>query len=360
MNSHLDKIYSKIIEKYNFEKENIIGKGGFGIVYKIKRGNNYYAMKFISLNKNKDKEALNKTKKLVEDELIRSKYLNSVYFIKTKNIFKDETENLLIYSSVMDISRFSDLKYLLFSFYQNNIFKLNHIECIKKSMNLLLIKYFTIQILYALLVLKEHYLVHCDIKPENFLFGSNFSLKLSDFSLLKVLKINQDLELTSTTWIIKAKEYFENHKKVNYKNAYKVDIYTAGLVIYNLRYNQNIIDKSYEVFFHTKDIDEQKKDLIVQKDKEAQEKINNDNLNDTNFKQLLISMIEPEISDRPNIEELLTNKWVNKDLDIMNKIKNINESEEIKLLFEFQKFNEKKYKKRKRNKFIFRKPQKKK
>jgi hypothetical protein len=60
-------------------------------------------------------------------------------------------------------------------------------------------------------------------------------------------------------------------------------------------------------------------------------------------------MIQPIISNRASIEELLNNKWVNKNIELMQKIKNINDNEEIKLFIEFQKY---KKIKAKRKKFI--------
>ena len=49
-------------------------------------------------------------------------------------------------------------------------------------------------------------------------------------------------------------------------------------------------------------------------------------------------MIQSNISDRASIEYLLNNKWVNKNIEIMEKIKNINDNEEIKLFVEYQKY----------------------
>ena len=49
-------------------------------------------------------------------------------------------------------------------------------------------------------------------------------------------------------------------------------------------------------------------------------------------------MINPDISKRINIRDLINNKWVNEDTNIINKIYNINDGEEMKIFFEFQKY----------------------
>ena len=58
-------------------------------------------------------------------------------------------------------------------------------------------------------------------------------------------------------------------------------------------------------------------------------------------------MIQPIISNRASIEEILNNKWVNKNIELMQKIKNINDNEEIKLFVEFQKYKKIKVKRKK-------------
>jgi serine/threonine protein kinase len=243
---------------------------------------------------------------------------------------------------LMEKSQFNDLKYFIFYFYHGNMLKLNNnISYFPrlKYMNLLTIKFFTHQILQSLVFFKEHYLIHCDIKAENLLLCNRFILKLCDFSLMKLIINNSDLLLTNSTWNIKGIEYYNKHKIVNNKDVYKVDIFYAGLVIYLLMYNKHIISKDCKIILQNEEIDyETKIHLIKEKIQIAQNEISNDDLiKDNDFKQLIISMIEPNISDRSNIENLLMNKSMNNDNEIIKKIYYINECEEIKLFVEFQK-----------------------
>ena len=347
----MEEIYNNIINQHNLIKVSLIGKGGYGTVYLVKKDNNLFAMKIIGINKKvKKQQLLKESIHSIQQELSWSKNMNSLYCVNTLSIFKDELKDYIIFSMVMEIAKYNDLKYFTYYYFENNILSLNN--KIKNKLNNLTVKYFLYQIFQSLTFLKEHLLVHCDIKLDNYLLFNYFILKLSDFSCMRLLNLNDDLQLKSTTWNIKGKEYFTNDKKVNFSNAFKVDIYCTGAMIYKLRYNNYIIDKKLKEFFINEKISpEEKIDKIEKQIKNAIVLIKNDNVNE-DFKKLLISMIECDINDRPNIENLLNDKWINEDHEIINKIKSINETEEIKIFLEFEKH---KIIKRKRKKFTFNK-----
>ena len=347
----MEEIYNYIIQKHKLIKVSLIGKGGYGTVYLVKKENNVFAMKIINLEKKgKNKHLLNESINSIQQELSWSKNMNSLYCVNTLSIYKDEVHDYIIFSMVMEIAKYNNLMYFIKYYYRNNFLWLNNEKMNK--LNILTMKFFIYQIFQSLLFLKEHLLVHCDIKLDNYLLFNYFILKLSDFSCMRLLNLNDDLQLKSTTWNIKGKEYFTNDKKVNFSNAFKVDIYCTGAMIYKLRYNNYIIDKKLKEFFINEKISpEEKIDKIEKQIKNAIVLIKNDNVNE-DFKKLLISMIECDINDRPNIENLLNDKWINEDHEIINKIKSINETEEIKIFLEFEKH---KIIKRKRKKFTFNK-----
>ena len=350
----MEEIYNNIINQHNLIKVSLIGKGGYGTVYLVKKDNNLFAMKIIGINKKvKKQQLLKESIHSIQQELSWSKNMNSLYCVNTLSIFKDELKDYIIFSMVMEIAKYNDLKYFTYYYFENNILSLNN--KIKNKLNNLTVKYFLYQIFQSLTFLKEHLLVHCDIKLENYLLCNHFVLKLTDFSCMKLLKENEDLQLKSSTWNIKGKEYYSNNKIVNYSNAFKIDIYCAGLMIYKLRYNKYIIDKDLKDYFNDKNItDIYKCEKINEKIEESIKFIKQDNEIEEDFKNILISMIQYDINDRSNIENLLNNKWINEH-EIINKIKKINEAEEIKLFLEFEKY---KLNKRKRFKFIFKKKEK--
>ena len=59
-------------------------------------------------------------------------------------------------------------------------------------------------------------------------------------------------------------------------------------------------------------------------------------------------MIEPDISKRATIEDILGNKWLNEEKEIIDKIHRLNEGEDVKLFIEFQKYDKKFYEKKKK------------
>ena len=323
--------------KHEFKLKSILGKGGFGNVFEINVNGNWYAWKIIKVSKNVDNKKLQETIKRIEDELVWSKNLKSQYCIKTYSIFKDEINDKIIYSSVMEKAIFSDLKYWFFYYYNGNLLHINNSNNLR--INLIMIHFFLYQIIQILFFLKEQCTVHCDIKSENLLIGNNFQLKISDFSVLKLNEKNKIFQLTNSTFSIKGPEYYNENKEIDIDNSYKVDIYGAGLIIFHLIYKiQLISDKKF--FFDKTNSKEKKKNYIIKKINEAITTIKNDKYlkDEVDFKDLLISMIQSNISDRASIEYLLNNKWVNKNIEIMEKIKNINDNEEIKLFVEYQKY----------------------
>ena len=60
-----------------------------------------------------------------------------------------------------------------------------------------------------------------------------------------------------------------------------------------------------------------------------------------------------QIENRPTIKELVDNKWVNEDYDLIKKIKNINYNQNLKIFIELQKCTFCLKVNRKRKKFIF-------
>ncbi len=78
---------------------------------------------------------------------------------------------------------------------------------------------------------------------------------------------------------------------------------------------------------------------------------------DKDFKKFLCSLIKYDPNERPNFEEIYRNKWVNKNVQEINKIYDINNQNEEKLIMELNKsdflITKKKELKKSDNKFIF-------
>lgn len=147
-----------IINDYIFNEKDIIGKGGFSIVYKgINKNNN----DLVAIKVDKKKK-YNKKESIIYDLL-----KNENNIIKKINYFEDENSSYLI----------------LPLYYKSceKIFKKN-----KNSFNEKDILMIGIQILQQLNYIHKNNLIHQDVKPDNFIFDKiSNKFKLIDFGLCK-------------------------------------------------------------------------------------------------------------------------------------------------------------------------------
>ena len=161
----------KIENTFNnkYKKIEIIGKGGFGTIYKVKdiKTNNFYALKLITIVKN-DKEK----KKEYEKEILIMKNIKNKYIIELIDYFYEENEGYCIVMELCD----GNLRDILNKFKPNGL-PLNIINKI------------FIQLNEALKLMIKNGYSHRDLKPENILIKYtdknkiNFDIKLTDFGL---------------------------------------------------------------------------------------------------------------------------------------------------------------------------------
>ena len=345
----MDQNLKFLLEKHKFKYDSILGKGGFGSVYSVYVGNSIYALKVVNIYKNnKKKEILNKIIKAIENEFTITKVLRSKYCIRTIGIYRDENKltDTLIYSLIMEKISYCDLKYFIYYLNYGNCFNINNNDKYLQNKffnnNLFILKFFSKQIIQSIDFLYNHNLVHCDIKPENFLIDNGFILKISDFSVLKKIEKHKKIKLNSTTWNIKGPEYYTSLKEVDPNNGYKIDIFGFGLLLYYFLFQEHVLnDDNDKIFLNDKNNDiKEKNNYLCHKINETINKIRYDRLHyiDNELKELIISMIHPDINERLNIRDLINNKWINEDNNIINQIYNINEGEEMKILFEMKKY----------------------
>ena len=345
----MDQNLKFLLEKHKFKYDSILGKGGFGSVYSVYVGNSIYALKVVNIYKNnKKKEILNKIIKAIENEFTITKVLRSKYCIRTIGIYRDENKltDTLIYSLIMEKISYCDLKYFIYYLNYGNCFNINNNDKYLQNKffnnNLFMLKFFSKQIIQSIDFLYNHNLVHCDIKPENFLIDNGFILKISDFSVLKKIEKHKKIKLNSTTWNIKGPEYYTSLKEVDPNNGYKIDIFGFGLLLYYFLFQEHVLnDDNDKIFLNDKNNDiKEKNNYLYHKINETINKIRYDRLHyiDNELKELIISMIHPDINERLNIRDLINNKWINDDNNIINQIYNINEGEEMKILFEMKKY----------------------
>ena len=252
--------YNNLNEYFNNEDklftEGILGKGKFGIVYKVKneKSNKEYASKQITLKNHK-----NFLSACREYEILSQCHHPNI--ISHKQTFKNhKTETINI------ITEFADDGTLLNKINQqkkgNNYFK----------ENLLII--WLMQICLGLSYLDKKNIIHRDIKPENIFLKKNGLIKIGDFGLAKQYKSKEELKKKST--LAGTLKYMSPEKKKSRIYNEKSDIYSLGLTFSNLL-------------------------------------VPNNNYSDE-FKSLVFSLIKSDQENRPSSDEILKNSIIKKSM----------------------------------------------
>lgn len=140
----------------------MVGKGGFGKVWKVemKRNSKIYAMKEMYKTKIIDKKSINS----VMNERILLARLKHPFLVNMSFAFQDR-ENLYL---VMDYINGGDLRY--------------HIGK-RRRFTELETKFFVACIILALQYLHANRVLHRDIKPENLVLESNGYVRLTDLGV---------------------------------------------------------------------------------------------------------------------------------------------------------------------------------
>ena len=157
-----------------YKSEGIIGKGGFGIIYKVLEieTKKFYALKFITIVDNNE---IKNFKEQYEKEIEIMKTIKNKYIIELKDYFIENNKNNKGYCIVMELCD-GNLRQILNKYKPNGL----PINIINKIF---------IQLNEALKAMRKKNYIHRDLKPENILIKytdknkNNFNIKLSDFGL---------------------------------------------------------------------------------------------------------------------------------------------------------------------------------
>ena len=154
-----------VVNRNAFDYLSIIGKGGFGKVWKVcyKQSKKLYAMKEMNKAKIIDK----KSDKSVKSERDLLAKLNHPFIINMHYSFQD-SDNLYL---IMDLLTGGDLRY--------------HI-CKKRYFTEDQTKFFLSCILLGLEYCHYYHIIHRDIKPENLVLDSKGYVHITDFGIAKL------------------------------------------------------------------------------------------------------------------------------------------------------------------------------
>ncbi|WJX66641.1 hypothetical protein P8452_51180 [Trifolium repens] len=194
----------------NFSKDNYIGEGGFGEVYKgILLNGQEVAMKRLSRGSKQGVEEFKNEVLLIA----KLQHRNLVTFI---GFCLEGHENILIYEFVPNKS----LDYFLFDCHHQKL--------------LTWVERFNIigGIVRGILYLHEHSrlkVIHRDLKPSNILLDENMIPKISDFGLARIMEISQDEG--STNRIVGTYGYMAPEYAMLGQFSEKSDVYSFGVML---------------------------------------------------------------------------------------------------------------------------------
>ena len=175
-NNNNNNIYDKV-SKHSFEYIQIIGRGGFGKVWKVllKKNKKIYAMKEMSKAKIIDRRSERSVKS--ERELL-SKMEHS-FIINMHYSFQD-LDNLYL---VMDYLEGGDLRYHL---------------CRRRYLTENQAKFFICCVILALEYIHSNNIIHRDLKPENLVLDDEGYIHLTDFGVAKIWRYNNFKDTSGT------------------------------------------------------------------------------------------------------------------------------------------------------------------
>ena len=193
------------INRNNFKFLYVIGKGGFGRVWKIqsKKTKQIFALKEMSKLKIIDK----KSEKSINSEREFLSKLNHPFIVNMHYAFQDK-ENLYL---VMDMLSGGDLRY--------------HVSRYRKFSEEQT-RFFIANIIYGLQYIHDHNVIHRDIKPENLVLDEKGYVRITDFGIAKENMPDNSSETSGTPGymapeVMKAK----NH-------SFPVDFFAIGVIGY--------------------------------------------------------------------------------------------------------------------------------
>ena len=277
------EIKEDLINNY-FIIEEEIGHGSESIVYKAinRKYGTIFAIKKIKI---KNGEERNENEYKILNKLKHRNIIN--YY----NILVDK-ENKCDYI-IMEYIRFGNLKNFMNKIIQKNYYSES------------LLCFITFQILNSLKYCHACHVCHFDLKLQNILIDECLNIKLIDFSVsldYKNIKSNKiQLPLCGTS-LFMAPEVLKS-QIINLKDINKVDLFSLGVILYNLAFETFPYGLSHE--------DIKKYDIIYNKIYNNQlEMDNEDNYYSSFFIDFLKQLLEKDINKRININQALENYWV--------------------------------------------------
>ena len=332
----LKGIFDKFADNTNLIKGKNLGNGSYGLVYEVtdKKSKKEYAGKLLIRN---NSEQFN------EPDLIKE--FRGPNIIKFTNIFNHKYEKQDYSLILMEKAQLKELQTVVKGLINNNILNLIFkypFEIIGDN----LIRFFIKQLVEGLELLDRSSYCHFDIKPNNILICYFLTLKFSDFGLLRNPEVIKDEDEKvkipgGTEGYLPPDYYINKNHKVSYEESIKYDYFALGATIFYIKFGKKMLNfKKFTDGLITAD-------YIIELLQKNMDEIKSEKSFDKDFIDFLCSLIQFRAKDRPNIEEIYRNKWLNRNLEDILEVFEINKSNEMKLILELDKsdylFEKKKY-----------------
>ena len=300
MQKYVGALKAKNVLNENFELMEFLDSGGSSNVYSIK------------VKKFKDGKQIKKN--VIMKAVISKKHQREVQKesmllskLKNKNIIdfygasKGE-ENQLSFI-FMEEAKYGNLRN-----FQKKILK-------RRILSESLLNYFAAQILNGIDYCHKRKIAHMDIKMQNIVINELLAAKLIDFSISinyqnKSLNEKIVLPLKGTNFYI-PKEVLET-AEIKYKDLHKVDLYSFGVVLYNLAFGCYPYGLTYG--------DEEDYGTILEKIKNNELNLENKMGYSAHFLNFLKRLLEKDINKRISLKEALDHYWI-KGAEILNQEK---------------------------------------
>ena len=204
-NNNINENTENDLNRNMFEFNTVIGKGGFGKVWKVqyKKTNEYFALKEMSKRKILDK----KSEKSINSERKFLSILNHPFIVNMHYAFQDN-DNLYL---VMDMLSGGDLRY----------------HCSRyRSFSEEQTRFFIACITYSLEYIHSNNVIHRDIKPENLVLDDKGYVRVTDFGIAKYNTADNSSETSGTPGYMSPEVMnAENH-------SFTTDFFAIGVIGY--------------------------------------------------------------------------------------------------------------------------------
>ncbi|MGH4122305.1 MAG: Stk1 family PASTA domain-containing Ser/Thr kinase [Clostridium sp.] len=187
-----------------------IGEGGMAIVYKAKCHllNRYVAVKILKEEFSNNIDFMEKFKK----EAASAASLSSNYIV-----------------NIYDVGQENDINYIVMEYIKGKTLKQVILQ--NGSMNNSQVIDYGIQIAKALQCAHKNNIIHRDIKPHNILVTEDGTVKVTDFGIAKA---SSSVTITNTSTVMGSAHYFSPEQaKASFVDC-RTDIYSFGIVLYEM------------------------------------------------------------------------------------------------------------------------------